>query len=454
MLKQKQWFEMDDLKRRNVAEASWVPLCRYEPVTNDVGYSQLGFEEEYFCAVAVVFPVSSKPDALKLDFSNISRGRDNRPWVDDEFHRAGVFKGYESDLDGEYLVTQVSFDGLEQPEWHLHHDLIAGLELSRQGDVWVCPKEDYIDVARLDRKPDGSPCNFRIRTQYLRDYLCARSSGLLVATFQRRVQVVEDEPDYGWTDDYVRDDERSLRWVGYIRDIHEGGFPFGEKIAVFRSSRTSVDPEEDVPRFPHFTEDTFETSSWVRQDRGRKLFRVTGEMFRNHWISPAERSPLVREDPVESDIEFIVDSSGGKKAGGALEKHRGWLWFKPTVVQEMLSRPAGLLRWHTEDTGSLGSSSLYSAHFGINETGLLNVLAKDIAVLPPLHQRIWNAFNVLPDGGISKELYMSQMRAMPADTNAPEDLLSGALDHFRAVSAHFLPTSLLRQHTEEPTILK
>ena len=243
-----------------------------------------------------------------------------------------------------------------------------------------------------------------------------------------------------------------MGWV-YPGDPRRG-FPFGEKIAVFHSARTSVDPEEDVPRFPHITEDTLETTSWEKQYEGRKLFSVTGEMWRNHWIPPGEGSPLVRGDRVESDIEFIVNSSGEKKAGGALEEHRGWLWFKPTVVQEMLSRPAGLLRWHTEDTGSLGSSSIHTVHFGINEMGLLNVLANDIAVLQPLQQRIWIAYNVLPDGGISKELYMSQMKATPADTYAPEDMLFRALEHLRAVSSEVLHTSLLSQHKEEPTILK
>ena len=62
----------------------------------------------------------------------------------------------------------------------------------------------------------------------------------------------------------------------------------------------------------------------------------------------------------------------------------------------------------------MGSSSIHTVHFGINEMGLLNVLANEIAVLQPLQQRIWIAYNVLPDGGISKELYMSQMKATPA----------------------------------------
>ena len=66
MLKQEQWFEMNDLKRRNLVEASWVPLCRYERIINGLEYGHLGFEEEYFGAVAVVFPVGSEAEALRL----------------------------------------------------------------------------------------------------------------------------------------------------------------------------------------------------------------------------------------------------------------------------------------------------------------------------------------------------------------------------------------------------
>ncbi len=455
MLKQSQWFEMDDLKRLTLAEAAWVPLCRRESVRNDVQYDHLGFEEEIIIAVAVAFPVNNRLEALKQDFTDISPRWGNRPWVEEgEFHRAGTFKSYESDLDGEYLVIQVLFDGLEKPVWHLHHDLIAGLRLLRKKDVWVCPEEDYIEVAKLDRKSDGSPSNLRIRPQYLRDYLCARSSGLLVATYQSRAQIVEHEPDFGWTEDYDRDEESSFRWVGYIREIHEGGTPFGRKIAVIHSARTSVDPGDDVPILPHITEDTFETSTSESYYPGRKLFRVTGEIWRNHWIPPGEVSPLLREDPVESGIEFIVGSSGEKKAGSALEEHRGWLWFKPAIVHEMLSRTSGVLQWDTADTGSLGSSSIYSVHFGINELGLLNVMAKDIALLPELHKRLWIAHNILPDGGISKELHMSQNLAKPANTTAPEDNLHSALEHLRGVSAHFLESPMLTQHTVEAAILK
>ena len=290
--------------------------------------------------------------------------------------------------------------------------------------------------------------------QYLKDYLCARSAGLLVSSFHSRVQIVDQAPDWHWGDDCIIDKGKTLRWHGTIQPIHEGGLPYGATIAVFHSARTSVDPEDDVPIFPHPSEDSFESSSWEKTSSGKKLFRIVGEMWRNQWIPPASSSPCVRRDHVESDVEFIVKSSGERKSGPSLESHRGWLWFKPSIVQEMLSRRAGFLKWYTEDTGALGTSSKYSVHFGINGKGFLNVLAKDIARLPPLHQRIWISHNVLPDGGISKELLMSQMRSEPAKSCAPEILFKKALQHIRKVSQQFIGRSLLKKHREENIILR
>ncbi|MFC1461514.1 hypothetical protein ACFLQR_03225 [Verrucomicrobiota bacterium] len=456
MRNEKQWFEMDDLKRRDLQRASWISLYRYEAIHNQIAYGHLGHQEEFLGAGAVVFPADSRADALKCDWKDLSPGMGHRPWVEDStFYSACTYISYKSDLEGIYPVMKLSFDGLEPCELHLHQDIVSGLGLKREGDIWICPEDDYIDVARLDRNTDDeSPACLRIRTQYLRDFLCARNSGLLVSTFQRRDEVVEEEPDFGWDEHYELDEERASRWLGIVQAIHEGGFPYGEKMAVFHTARTSVDPKEDVPSFPHPTEDSFESSSWEKTQSGRKLYRVAGEMWRNNWIEPGASSPRIRRDEVEPDIEFIVDSSGETLTGRALGEHRGWVWFKPSVVSTMLSKRSGILEWYTENTGKLGSSSVHTVHFGVNDLGLINVLTKDIAFKPELHQRIWVSHNVLPDGGISHELYMSQMRAEPAETEAPEHMLRSAIQHLRHVSEGLLGQTLLAQHGDEEILLR
>jgi hypothetical protein len=66
-------------------------------------------------------------------------------------------------------------------------------------------------------------------------------------------------------------------------------------------------------------------------------------------------------------------------------------------------------------------------HFGINSRGLVNVYAKDIALLPDWQQKIWAGYNIGPDGKVSEELLASQAEAQPADTQAPEVFLGKGL---------------------------
>jgi hypothetical protein len=54
---------------------------------------------------------------------------------------------------------------------------------------------------------------------------------------------------------------------------------------------------------------------------------------------------------------------------------------------------------------------------------VINIYAKDIALLPDIQQQIYATFNVGPEGGISEELLAFQARAAPASTQAPEAYL-------------------------------
>jgi hypothetical protein len=61
--------------------------------------------------------------------------------------------------------------------------------------------------------------------------------------------------------------------------------------------------------------------------------------------------------------------------------------------------------------------------FGLNSIGLVNVLGYKMAALPEWAQRLWSAFSVVPEGGLSQELHASQNLAEPAKTIAPEAML-------------------------------
>ncbi len=104
-----------------------------------------------------------------------------------------------------------------------------------------------------------------------------------------------------------------------------------------------------------------------------------------------------------------------------------WLWFHPSIVNDLLNHRGFLLRWYTAETGGICSTSGYVTHFGINFSDLITVYAYDIARLAPWEQHIWAAHNVVPDGKVSNELLAAQVKVQPASTYAVEDILFKAI---------------------------
>jgi hypothetical protein len=116
-------------------------------------------------------------------------------------------------------------------------------------------------------------------------------------------------------------------------------------------------------------------------------------------------------------------------------------------------RRGGSLSWYTRDTGSVTCSPDYGVHFGVNDLGLVNAYAKDVAVLPEWQQRIWAGHNTNPDGGVSSELLASQVRAKPASSQAPEALLNSGLQAVNELSLAKLGFQLMRPHDQIPDIV-
>ena len=74
----------------------------------------------------------------------------NHPYVERGIYcTADDFTEDNLQLKGTYAVLEQSFDGAEPRELHLHQDLALGLGLLREGDIWLRPEEDYLDVVRL-----------------------------------------------------------------------------------------------------------------------------------------------------------------------------------------------------------------------------------------------------------------------------------------------------------------
>jgi len=428
---EQKWFEMPELRARQLGTGTWIPLRASKVVRTEGRYGYAGYLEVYegVGTVAVAFPVGCEQAAKALEWSDIEPSNSHSHWVHDgRYDQADAFAGRGESLPGLHLVLCQSGYGDIPPTWHLHQDFVLALSLHREGDVWVRPAEGYVEVAQLLRNAEGHPIELRVRTEHLRDYLAARGMGLQTASFFDRDAILSDAAHIDWPDGNREDTFLTGSWEGRVMPIHEGnGEPFGSSTSVFHVWNEDVDREADVPKFD-LPASGGNNRSWSVEATGDKLYRVIGELWRNEWIRPADFSPRVRGDSVPPTAFFITDGSGKTESRLTLVSQGQWLWFKPEVVNTLLHYRDGQLRWYSRETGSVGIDDASTVHFGLNDVGLLNVFAKDIGRLDDWQQKVWAAYNVTPDGGVSTELCKAQMDAAPADSLAPEALVRAALD--------------------------
>lgn len=449
---EKSWFDLADVRKRFLAKAVWVPLHASEQISEGE-YGYVGWKDEFFGLSSVAVPLSKQAESLKLGWSELNSFQGI--WATKKLYKpAEIFQHHEGDDLGVSLVMAQNFETGDIPEWHLNQDLVIALELLREGDVWLRPKEDYQEVARLRRDAHGRPAVLEFKNEYLRDYLCARGMFLRTAMFRSRGVIVDDIKDAGSPAPInVKNEieEYELRLLPVI----EGGH-FGDGVySVFHIGRNDVDPDEDVPAPGRETDENTDSKKWVVRHEGRKLTRVIAELWRNENIEPAEASPRVRRDKMPSGIRYIIDASGTTASSEDLdnEMQMRWLWFKPQVIPNIIKRRGGFLRWYTEMTGGVGFNNSELTHFGINKNGLVNIYAYDIAKLPIWQQRVWSGFNVSPQGGVSAELISAQAQAIVADTTSPERTFSELLPQLDAFVEQVVGAPLFRTHGASEELL-
>jgi hypothetical protein len=176
--------------------------------------------------------------------------------------------------------------------------------------------------------------------------------------------------------------------------IHEGGTAqFGSKMSVLQIGRTKFDFEDEVPSLG-VGDGEFESDRWsVPMGKGRKVYRVTGEIWKTEWIAPARSSPRVAGDKEASTSYFIVSGFNVAPAGGvSKELAAAQAQGKPadTMAPEIGIVP--LLKRLGHAVKKRYGIGLYSSEINLNilkkahrftavdEDGLLN-LAKDLTRL-------------------------------------------------------------------------
>ncbi len=422
------WVLQKKETRRIFSNSTWVPLRA--SINDEEGkVRNTGYVREYFGCGSVAFPPKHREVAEKLSWSDIGIGCNAQPYAYEDGYYSSIEQYQWNDKEpiGIHLVFEHLQPVIGGSLWVLNPDLVVALRLIKEGNNWVRPEESFVVVARevLDEK--GEQCLIEIKREFLLDYLAARNLSLRLSYYRQRVgNVVSLEASEYASMEEHKEERDGGRYELLIRRLDD---VFGGSWAMFRAWRTDVDEDEDAPVMgPETNENTDHESS--KGHRGGYIgVRVEGEFWRDEWIEHKGVSNRVRGDADTNLPQFIVETDGTRMASGELnsEDIGRWLWFRSSIVNELLGLRGFSLKWYTAKTGGIQSTSGYSAHFGINSSDLITVYAYDVARLPAWEQHIWAAQNVAPDGKVSNELLASQVKAQPASTHAVEELLFEAM---------------------------
>lgn len=418
------WILQNKETRRTFSKSTWVPLRA--SINDEKGNCKyIGFVSEYFGCGSVAFPPEHREIAEKASWSDIGIGCTAQPYAYEDGYYSSIeqFQWNDKEPIGVHLVFEHPQPVVGGRLWILNPDLVVALRLIKEGNNWVRPEENFVVVARevLDEK--GEQSLIEIKREFLLDYLAARNVSLKLSYYRQRVENVPtlEDSEYVGLEDHQeeRDDGRYELLIRNLNDV------FGGSWAMFRAWRTDVDEEEDAPVMGPETNKNTDYESSEGNKSGYDGVRVEGEFWRDEWIEHQGISKRVRGDTDTNLPQFIVETDSTRIASSDLnnEDVGRWLWFRSSIVNELLGLRGFSLEWYTAETGAIKSTSGYSVHFGINSADLITVYAYDIARLPSWEQHLWAAHNVVPEGKVSSELLDSQVKAQPASTHAVEELL-------------------------------
>lgn len=423
-----EWILQASEIRRLFSRATWVPL-RASLNDEKGNVKEVGYVGDFFACGSVAFPKQHRELADRLSWSDIGIGHSVEPYAYSDGHYSPIDEYQYNDKEaiGTHLVFEHPQPVVGGRQWILNPDLVVALRLIKEGPNWVRPKEDFVVVAKETLDGDGDHSLIEIKREFPMDYLAARGLSLRLSYYRQRVENVAHLKDSSYAGlQEIQEEREGGRYELRIKELNK---VFGGSWASFRMWRTDVDEEEDAPVMGPETNDNTASESAKGNHSGYSGVRVEGEFWRDEWIEHQGRSTRVRGDDDQNLPHFIVDTDGSRMFSAELDNEDigRWLWFRPGVVNELLSHRGFSLKWYTRETGAIKSTSGYSTHFGINASELITVYAYDIAKLPTWEQFLWAAHNVAPEGKVSTELLASQVKVQPADTHAAEELLFGCM---------------------------
>lgn len=424
-----EWILQTKETRRVFSNASWVPL-RASVDSKKGGVKEVGHVSEYFGCGSAAFPPEYRQLVEdRIGWSDIGIGHTVAPYAYEDGYYAPIEQYQYNDKEpiGVNLVYEHPQPVMGGRKWILSPDLVVALRLVKEGDNWVRPEENFIVVARETVSEDGEHLQIEIKREFLLDYLAARNLSLRVAYYRQRVENVPVFEDSAYSNLQPHNEERDNgKFTLTVRNLDD---VFGGSWAMFRAWRTDIDEDEDAPVMGPEDDSNTDYESSKGERGGYKGVRVEGEFWREEWIDHQSKSLRVRGDADPNLPQFILETDGARMSSAELDNEDigRWLWFRVSVVNELLNSRGFKLTWYTAETGAINSTSGYKTHFGINSSDLITVYAFDIARLAPWEQHVWAAHNVAPEGKVSSELLDAQVRAKPASTYAVEEMFFGSM---------------------------
>ena len=403
---------MTDVIANTYGETEWTPLWRYDIIKSGDS-STIGYEEEIFRVRTLFAPLENKDRLIKepfLDFdpdgtyATIDCGNYCRPNV-------YYFDSNTGTAAGEYPVFGFYLPDGPETEPFVSQDLIAALRLVRQGDEWIRPEECGIDVIRIERDKESTIREIKVRTEILKDYLCARNMGLYVEEFRHRQAQTQHAPIITWPKCHGYD-ERFSRHGRYIWK----GWVFEHSDRETWSEPTNLKGDISLPAF----------------------YRVEGQLWKQYWVSAGASSPRVGGD--SHNLKFMVSPNGDRHEISTLDDDKYghvYLFFAPTIIMRLQDTTGVELEWASRDVFRVGFPSHGKFLCGISTKGNVFAISSDIARLEDWSQTLWLRENIRPEDLAdyqSHELFQNQMMCKFLRTEeSPEQIFTRLVEELGEV---------------------
>lgn len=409
-----EWLQMSSLKNKKYNNSSWIPLKGAEIISKGEA-NQLEFTEELIFFNSVLIKMSDINEVSKISWDCLN-GRYSFGYVENNKY---ISSDSILNLDEKEIGITPVLDQMilrkNFKKWYLHQDIILTLGLEKEGNNWVDPNYNYEIVVKEKKDSSGKTVLIEIKSDYLKDYLCARNMFLYLMSFFQRSEISLKK---------VKEENEKTQNYEFEKSGIKNNF-LGD-ILVQTVTRTDLNEDEDIPDLSILdNNNNIKVENKIinnSQEKNSKEYYNYGKLWKNECIFPSKSSPRVRGDHIEEYLPFKIDNMGNSLSGKDLRNSGKWLWFEPEVVKDVLSLRDSSLKFYSQYTGNLTCSYGYDIHFGINPIGKINIFSEDIATLPIWIQKIFLSKNIVPDGGVSKELLSSQVKCEPANTQSYENL--------------------------------